>query len=222
MKKSIELIRHNKVRHDSVVSEYDKMHVEIFNTTEQALTDYKTIILNGENLSNIKDDSFDMVATYSVLHHVPDYLKIVDEFVRVLKPGGVIYIDHEVSPSYWEINDTYQSYLEELGGDFGRNHLYELGITEKVSVLSRLSSLLSVASWKRLIRMFARIEHEQLPDGEGDIHVYKHDHIEWEEIKSKLLPFCHGSLYSFEIKSKETLLWSLNGIRRCVEFDLHL
>lgn len=36
MKKSIELIRHNKVRHDSVVSEYDKMHVEIFNTTEQA------------------------------------------------------------------------------------------------------------------------------------------------------------------------------------------
>lgn len=75
-----------------------------------------------------------MVATYSVLHHVPDYLKIVDEFVRVLKPGGVIYIDHEVSPSYWEINDTYQSYLEELGGDFGRNHLYELGITEKVSV----------------------------------------------------------------------------------------
>lgn len=146
----------------------------------------QTIILNGKDLSGIKDDSFDMVATYSVLHHVPSYLKIVDEFVRVLKPGGVVYIDHEVSPSYWEINDTYRSYLEELGDIFVRNYLYELGLTEKVSIIGRLSSFPSVASWKMLIRMFARIIQKQLPNGEGDIHIYKHDHIEWGEIKSKL------------------------------------
>lgn len=163
----------------------------------------KTIILNGENLSDIKDDSFDMVATYSVLHHIPDYLKIVDEFVRVIKPGGVIYIDHEASPSYWEINDTYQSYLEELGGDFVRNHLCELGITEDVSVIGRLSSLLPAASWKRLIRMFARIVHELLPAGEGDIHVYKHDHIEWAGIKSKLSPRCDILLESEYLVCRE-------------------
>jgi ubiquinone/menaquinone biosynthesis C-methylase UbiE len=50
-----------------------------------------TILLNGIDLSNITDESVDMVATYSVLHHVPDYIGILSEFMRVLKPGGVIY-----------------------------------------------------------------------------------------------------------------------------------
>ncbi|MGH7593998.1 MAG: methyltransferase domain-containing protein [Gemmatimonadales bacterium] len=37
------------------------------------------------NLSNVKDRSVDMVATYSVLHHVPDYLGILPELLRVLR-----------------------------------------------------------------------------------------------------------------------------------------
>jgi 2-polyprenyl-3-methyl-5-hydroxy-6-metoxy-1,4-benzoquinol methylase len=35
-------------------------------------TSVKTIKLNGIDLSNIQSESVDMVATYSVLHHVPD------------------------------------------------------------------------------------------------------------------------------------------------------
>ena len=33
----------------------------------------KTAKLNGQDLSNFPDDTFDMVSTYSVLHHIPDY-----------------------------------------------------------------------------------------------------------------------------------------------------
>lgn len=56
----------------------------------QGMTTLHLLQLNGFDLSSIEDSSLDMVATYSVLHHVPDYLDIVCEFCRVLKPGGVI------------------------------------------------------------------------------------------------------------------------------------
>ena len=68
--------------------------------------------INGYDLSNIDDNHLDLVAVYSVLHHVPDYLKIIEEMIRVSKPGGVLYIDHEVSPSYWNQSKEYKDFLE--------------------------------------------------------------------------------------------------------------
>ena len=123
----------------------------------------KTLLLNGEDLSNIEDNSFDMVTTYSVLHHIPDYLKIIDEFVRVVKTGGIIYIDHEVCPSYWEEKALYQSYLCELGYQFSQAHLKELGLVENLMTetedftknVSRLmckgTKIFSLRAWKTLI-----------------------------------------------------------------------
>lgn len=148
----------------------------------------QTIILNGEDLSNMKDSVFDMVATYSVLHHIPDYLKIVDEFVRVIKPGGIIYIDHEVCPAYWEEDAIYQAYLEELGGRFSQDHLYELGVTQGKMKLWKvlIDSLYSYV--RRMVTKNAL--SEQLSDDYGDIHVYKHDHIEWGDIESRLIQSC--------------------------------
>ena len=62
---------------------------------DKTFSGVETILLNGNNLEEIPDSSFDIVTTYSVLHHVPDYLKLVEEMCRVLKKGGVLYIDHE-------------------------------------------------------------------------------------------------------------------------------
>lgn len=73
-------------------------------------TQVSTILLNGLNLTNIADESVDMVATYSVLHHIPDYIGILSEFMRVLKPGGVIYIDHEASEEYWIDSPIYNDF----------------------------------------------------------------------------------------------------------------
>ena len=36
------------------------------------------------------DNSFDYIHTSGVLHHVPDPIKILLEFSRILKPGGMI------------------------------------------------------------------------------------------------------------------------------------
>lgn len=41
------------------------------------------------------DGTFDIVVTYSALHHVPDSLAAVLEMFRVLAPGGTLFLDHE-------------------------------------------------------------------------------------------------------------------------------
>jgi ubiquinone/menaquinone biosynthesis C-methylase UbiE len=48
------------------------------------------------------ESKFDLIAGYSVLHHLPDYLATLQTLVRYLKRGGIIYIDHEASPTYWQ------------------------------------------------------------------------------------------------------------------------
>ena len=42
----------------------------------------EVLTVNGRDLSNVPGGRFDLVATYSVLHHVPDYLRIVQEMCR--------------------------------------------------------------------------------------------------------------------------------------------
>lgn len=44
------------------------------------------------------EERFDLVAAYSVLHHLPDYIATVKKLSGVLKRGGVLYIDHETIP----------------------------------------------------------------------------------------------------------------------------
>ena len=36
------------------------------------------------------------------MHHLPDYVGIIQRLSIFLKKGGVIYIDHEASPFYWK------------------------------------------------------------------------------------------------------------------------
>jgi SAM-dependent methyltransferase len=140
----------------------------------------ETMIINGCDLASVESNSFDMVATYSVLHHVPDYLAIVDEFVRVVKPGGIIYIDHEVCPSFWEDNAEYRQYFQELE---------EIYRTRSDSILRRLLNVLSRKGRWRYIAAALKQKSSPIVD-DGDIHVHKEDHIEWSAIRERLEPYC--------------------------------
>lgn len=139
----------------------------------------KTMVLNGRDLVGVDSDSFDMVTTYSVLHHVPDYLAIVDELVRVARPGGFIYIDHEVCPSYWQADAGYTAYLQDLA----RSPQCAAG-----AFLSAMSKLLTRRGW-RYIWAKLRLCGVPIPD-DGDIHVHKDDHIDWSAIRGCLEPLC--------------------------------
>ncbi len=48
------------------------------------------------------EDKFDLITSYSVLHHLPNYISALTTLVSYLKDEGIIYIDHEASPSYWK------------------------------------------------------------------------------------------------------------------------
>lgn len=137
-------------------------------------------LLNGHDLSQFADESFDMVVTYSVLHHVPDYLAIVREFVRVVKPGGIVYIDHEVCPAYWENRPEYQIYCREVE---------ELRSTQPDTFLQRVSNIARQDSWWRYLSTALRMRWNKDFD-EGDIHVTPDDHIEWPRIRRCLESHC--------------------------------
>jgi SAM-dependent methyltransferase len=48
------------------------------------------------------DATFNMVTAYSFLHHTEDYRKVLAEGYRVLKPGGIFYVDLEPNKLFWD------------------------------------------------------------------------------------------------------------------------
>lgn len=124
--------------------------------------------LNGNDLSEIDSESIDMIAVYSVLHHIPDYLTAVKDMIRVLKPGGILFLDHERSPDSWNGN----KYYDEL------QNLTKKGINPLI--------LLNLLDPKWYIRKYQKLKNPRW-QSEGDIHVWKNDHIEWELIEQLAL-----------------------------------
>ena len=128
----------------------------------------ETVRLDGQTLP-FPDSAFDAVTTYSVLHHIPDYLGAIREMIRILRPGGLIYIDHEASPAAWEPNPNLAAYKT----------LCKLGIAEHILMLIDTREFFTIDFWKgAFIKLFVNPRFER----EGDIHVWLDDHIEWAEI----------------------------------------
>ena len=129
----------------------------------------RVLKVNGSDLSSLPDVTFDLVATYSVLHHVPDYLHIVDEMGRVTRPGGAVYIDHEVTEAYYRRSPTYAEFLTK--------------VRPRVDWRRYLSLLLDVRGYIHIVRRLANPRYKR----EGDIHVWPDDHIEWDRIEQTLV-----------------------------------
>jgi len=125
-----------------------------------------TKLINGYDLSNFDSESYDIISVYSVLHHIPDYLFIIKEFCRVLKKGGILYIDHERCPSSWDKN---------------------LPLALQNAKKSKISPLyyFNIFNPKWYIRKYKKIKNPRW-QLEGDLHVWQDDHIEWEKINNVL------------------------------------
>ncbi|MFN3188086.1 MAG: class I SAM-dependent methyltransferase [Candidatus Paceibacteria bacterium] len=129
----------------------------------------KTHILNGEDLSEIADSTYDMVVTYSVLHHIPDYLKMMTEMCRVLKPGGVLYIDHEKNENFWnQVPILMEFYKKQRYSNI------------PVKIIRKLKNYCN-PNW--YVIQYKRLNNPRYQE-EGDIHVWPDDHIEWEKLKT--------------------------------------
>ena len=119
----------------------------------------KTHLLNGRDLGGLRDESFDLVAAYSVLHHIPDYVAACAEMARVCRKGGVVVIDHEASPNVWQDDSVLRQFREEAWRFDWRKY------ARPANYLHRARRFLD-----------ARYSNE------GDIHVWPDDHIDWSKI----------------------------------------
>ena len=63
----------------------------------------------GESLP-FENNKFDMASSYAFLHHLEDYTLVLKEALRVLKNGGIYYIDLDPNKHFWSAMDT----LEQL------------------------------------------------------------------------------------------------------------
>lgn len=133
--------------------------------------------MNGKDLSNVTDSCFDMIAAYSVLHHIPDYLGSIEELARICKPGGVIMFDHEQNQAFWDGDPLYRQFQREALRFDWRKYLTPSNYVHRVR----------------------RIFNPRYTN-EGDIHVFPDDHIEWPKIEALL-----GKL-GFETIAKEDYL----------------
>jgi ubiquinone/menaquinone biosynthesis C-methylase UbiE len=143
-----------------------------------------TLRLNGRDLSELADDSVDLAATYSVLHHVPDYLAAVDELGRVVKPGGIVYIDHEPPDGFWDANPELEQFYREGRPYNWRKWFVPSNYMHKV--------------WRLFDPHHAN---------EGDIHVWPDDHIEWHRIDAVL------AKRGFELAKADDYLLFRSGYR---------
>ena len=138
---------------------------------------FETLLLNGRDLQPVPDGTYDFVATYSVLHHVSDYSALVAEMVRVTRPGGVIFIDHERSEESWS-SESYRAFLRDAVVRPRRRWWYVL---QPGRYWNRLRPLLEWRRW---------LNSRWMP--EGDLHIWPDDNIEWSRIKRVLLTAnCH-------------------------------
>ena len=79
------------------------------------LEDEQLVVINSpiEDVSFGRDE-FDLITCYSVLHHLPDYVDVIQRLCGLLKKGGVMYLDHEISPFYWKSEASNVAHLVKL------------------------------------------------------------------------------------------------------------
>jgi ubiquinone/menaquinone biosynthesis C-methylase UbiE len=135
-----------------------------------------TLLLDGQILP-VRDHEFDLVVTYSVLHHVPDYLYAVKELIRVLKPGGQLYIDHEFNEHHWAPDGVLAEYYAKT----------RFGFVDHLVHLVRHGDVFSWSLYKTaLMKLFVNRRYER----EGDIHVWPDDHVDWDKVLDVIREQC--------------------------------
>src|SRR3989344_8379570 len=107
---------------DHVCSKLKKEDIFVFTDISKEMLDYcenrfrdkfkcklEFTTLNSETL-DFPDNYFDIVTMNSVLHHIPDTKKILQEINRVLKIGGNLIIAHEVNSAFFKHKILWTNY----------------------------------------------------------------------------------------------------------------
>ncbi len=133
---------------------------------------FTTQLLNGTDLRPLATASVDLVSAYSVLHHVPDYCALVSDMARLLRPGGVILLEHERAPQYWTRSPTLSRFLHDAVV-WPEKHW-----TRYVDPRRYWARVRPLFVWQRWF------DARWMP--EGDLHIWPDDHVEWARVDERL------------------------------------
>jgi SAM-dependent methyltransferase len=110
-----------------------------------------------------RDNSFDQLRAVHVIEHLADVIGTVEEFHRMVKPGGSIYI---ATPHYtdfssfcdpthrWHLNSYSFRYFGEDHGGFG---YYSSARLREISIRVRLLALWRYLGFELLVNRFRRV-----------------------------------------------------------------
>jgi len=87
------IVAENKIMNRGIGIDASESQVLLYNKNLEG-TNFKAETGDINNL-RFNNESFDMAGGYSVPHHLFDYYAALKEITRVLKSGGVLYIDFE-------------------------------------------------------------------------------------------------------------------------------
>ena len=71
------------------------------NILKQITSQCNGLIVNDGRPLPFRDNSFDSVIFFSVLHHLFDVKPYFEEACRILKPGGILYTDHDLDNKFY-------------------------------------------------------------------------------------------------------------------------
>jgi ubiquinone/menaquinone biosynthesis C-methylase UbiE len=129
-------------------------------------------LIDGRSLGVFADGSFDVAACYSVLHHVPDYVEIAGEMARVVRSGGLVYLDHERHDASWLPDPSRDQFMDEAWVFPPKSWKR---FVKPRNYWNRIRPLLQWQRW---------FNPRWMP--EGDLHIWPEDHIEWARIENRL------------------------------------
>ena len=108
------------------------------------------------------DEAFDVVYSNGVLHHTPNTRRVVQEILRVLKPGGrvIVMVYAEDSLHYW------RNLMWNIGLKEGQLRKYSMG-----EIMSRTVERSDNAAAHPLVKAYTKAGLRQLFDGFSDIEI---------------------------------------------------
>lgn len=108
------------------------------------------LIQDAEDLGQFENESRDVVIIFGVLHHIPNWRKAVDEIVRVLKPGGSLFLEEPRGVDI-KVFDAFFRWGHP-NTDFGLNALEAHLVLRRLSLVRRQwTPLLTMMHAKKLI-----------------------------------------------------------------------
>jgi len=124
----------------NVIGDYEKYGVDInIHLIKKAkMKDLNSsYIVGNSNNFPYESETFDLVMCHSVIHHLEDPRKTIDEILRVVKPGGAIFIRDLIRPVNEEILD--KLFLDYFAMDYNKQN--------KILFRDSLKSSFSINEW---------------------------------------------------------------------------